>query len=94
MKKIILIAFCSILLFGCANKSNVRYDALSQSLKQGGFTGAIQTIEKEKEDLYGEKSAFLYHFDLGVLFHYNRDFKKSIEHLSKAEQVYDDLYAK
>ncbi len=94
MNKIALLAFISFLLFGCANKSNVRYDTLSQSLERGGFSGTIQTIEKEKEDLYGEKSAFLYHFDLGVLFHYNRDFKKSIDHLTKAEQIYEDLYAK
>lgn len=72
----------------------MRYDALAQSLEKGGFSGAIQTIQKEESDLYGEKSRFLYHFDLGVLFHYNRDFQKSIEHLTKAEQIYDDLYAK
>lgn len=94
MKKIITLVLFSLLFFGCANKSNVRYDELSKSLRNGGFDGAINKIEKDKSSLYGDKSVFLYHFDLGLLHHYNRDWQKSIEHLSKAEKVYEDLYAK
>lgn len=94
MKNIFALALLSLLFMACANKSTLRYEALSQSLRKGGFEGAIKEVEKEHKDLYGEKSVFLYHFDLGTLHHYNRNWDASIEHFAKAEQVYDDLFTK
>lgn len=94
MKKVFALALFSVLLMACANKSTLRHEVLSQSLRKGGFDGAIKEVEKERKDLYGEKSLFLYHFDLGTLHHYNRNWNASIEHFAKAEQVYDDLFTK
>lgn len=71
-----------------------RYETLAPVLKKEGFEGTIQKIEKEKDDLYGEKSAFLYHFDEGMLFHYAGKNKESIKHFEQAEQIYEDLYTK
>ena len=51
-------------------------------------------VEKEKDDIYGSNSTFLYHFDEGALYHYSGKNKESIEQFSKAEQVYEDLYTK
>ena len=79
MKNIFALALLSLLFMACANKSTLRYEALSQSLRKNGFEGAIKEVEKEHKDLYGEKSVFLYHFDLGTLHHYNRNWDASIE---------------
>ncbi len=79
---------------GCANKSVTRYEMLSKPLEEGGFEAAIQkAIEKEK-DIYGSNSEFLFHYDLGVLYHYNGDWKQSAEHFAKAETIYDELFAR
>lgn len=71
-----------------------RYEALAPALKKDGFEGAIQKVKKEEKDLYGSNSQFLYYFDLGTLYHYNRDFKASAQHFDKAEEIYEDLYTR
>ena len=93
MKRYLLI-FATIFLCACANKSMTRYEALAPAYEKHGFSGAIQTIKKEQADLYGENTKFLYHLDLGILHHYNKDFDASIKELTAAAQVYDDLYAR
>lgn len=94
MKRLILLLVSTLLLCSCANKAMTRYEMLSPILKEKGFDATIQKIEKEKDDIYGEKSAFLYHFDQGALYHYAGNNKQSIEHFAKAEQIYEDLYTK
>ncbi|MBO7513658.1 hypothetical protein [Fibrobacter sp. UWB10] len=94
MKRLILLALSALLLCSCANKSLTRYETLAPVLKEEGFEGTIKKIEKEKDDIYGEKSAFLYHFDEGMLYHYAGKNKESIKHFEQAEQIYEDLYTK
>ena len=84
MKRLILFLASALLLCSCANKAMTRYETLAPVLKKEGFEGTIQKIEKEKDDLYGEKSAFLYHFDEGMLFHYAGKNKESIKHFEQA----------
>ena len=94
MKRLLLLAVSALLLCSCANKSMTRYETLAPVLKKEGFEGTIEKIEKKKDDLYGEKSAFLYHFDEGMLYHYAGKNKESIKHFEQAEQIYEDLYTK
>ena len=94
MKRLILLAVSALLLCSCANKSLTRYETLAPVLKEEGFEGTIKKIEEEKDDIYGEKSAFLYHFDEGMLYHYAGKNKESIKHFEQAEQIYEDLYTK
>lgn len=82
------------LLASCANKSLTRYEQLMPTLEQKGFEATIEKVKKKEKDLYGSKSEFLYYFDLGVLNHYNRNFKESAANFAKAEQIYDDLFTK
>lgn len=94
MKRFILLAVSAFLLCSCANKSLTRYETLAPVLEKEGFEATIKKIEEEKEDIYGDNSVFLYHFDQGALHHYNGKNKESIKHFEKAEQVYEDLYTK
>ena len=94
MKRLLLLAVSALLLCSCANKSMTRYETLAPVLKKEGFEGTIEKIEKKKDDLYGEKSAFLYHFDEGMLYHYAGKNQESIKHFEQAEQIYEDLYTK
>jgi len=93
MKRYLLLLI-AILLMSCANKSMTRYETLSPTLEKKGFDATIKEVEKQKDDLYGSNSEFLYYYDLGILHHYNRNFDESIKNLAQAEKVYEDLYTK
>lgn len=88
------ILLCAVFLSACANKSMTRYEELSKPLQKGGFSAAIDAVQKNEEDLYGSNSVFLYHFDLATLYHYDGDYQKSADEFEKAKQVYEDLYTK
>lgn len=94
MKRLILLLSVLFMLCSCANKAMTRYETLAPTYEKKGIEATIKQIDKEKKDLYGEKSAFLYHFDLGTLYHYKGDYQKSIEHFEKAEKVYDELFTR
>ena len=90
MKRLILLLATTLFFMACANKSMTRYEALAPVFEHNGFEAAINEVKKQQEDLYGEKTEFLYYFDLGVLYHYNGNYKESA--FDKAEKIYDDLY--
>jgi hypothetical protein len=60
----------------------------------GNYAAAIETIEKDKKKLYNSEDAFLFEFDLGLLYHYDKDYKTSIKHFAKAEEILDELYTR
>jgi len=94
MKRLLIILSAVLLFTGCANKSITRYEALAPVFEHNGCEAAIAEVQKQQEDLYGEKSEFLYYFDLGVLYHYNGNYKESAANLDKADKIYDDLYTR
>ena len=94
MKRLLLILSVVLLFTGCANKSLTRYEALAPVFEHKGYEAAINEVKKQHEDLYGEKTEFLYYFDLGVLYHYNGNYKESAANFDQAEKIYDDLYTR
>lgn len=94
MKRLLLLLFASILFTACANKSMTRYETLAPTLEKKGFDATIAEVKKQKEDLYGSNTEFLYYYDLGVLHHYNRNFDESIKNFAKAEKINEELYTK
>ena len=92
MKRLLLLLITTLLFSACANKSMTRYEALAPVFEHNGYEAAINEVKKQQEDLYGEKTEFLYYFDLGVLYHYNGNYKESAQNFDKAEKIYDDLY--
>jgi hypothetical protein len=96
LEKIIRLLLASSLFFliSCANKSTTRLEHFSKPLKSGEFDQAIAMIQKDSDDLYGERNNFLYNMDLGVLFHYTYEYDSSLIYLKKAEELLEGLYAK
>ncbi len=94
MKRLFLLFVASILFTACANKSITRYEALAPTFENKGCEETIAQVKKQQKDLYGEKSEFLYYFDLGVLYHYNGDYKESAKNFDKADKIYEDLYTR
>lgn len=94
MKRLLLLLITTLLFSACANKSMTRYEALAPVFEHNGYEAAINEVKKQQEDLYGEKTEFLYYFDLGVLYHYNGNYSESAANFDKAEKIYDDLYTR
>ena len=94
MKRFILLLAATVFFTACANKSITRYEALAPVFEHNGCESAIAELQKQRDDLYGDNTEFLYYFDLGVLQHYNGNYKESSLNFAKAEKVYDDLYTR
>lgn len=94
MKRLLLLLIATILFSACANKSMTRYEALAPVFENKGVEAAIGEIKKHHEDLYGEKTEFLYYFDLGVLYHYSGNYAESAANFDKADKIYDELYTR
>jgi len=77
----------------CTSKAVKRRDAISKSVSDGDFTGAVNDIKKNAK-LYGETNAFLYNMDIGVLYHYAGMYDSSNAYLLRAADIYDELFTK
>lgn len=89
-----LFLLCAILLASCASPAKLRAEKIGKPVETGDYETAIATIEKDKKNLYNSEDTFLLEFDLGVLYHYNRNYKESIKHFAEAEQILEDLYTR
>lgn len=100
MKNLKLFAIIGIvlllLLSGCANmkSSKDQFVGIDEKLQTRDYAGALAQIEAAKGNFYKEKEKALYFLDAGMLLHFNGQFEKSNEELSKAEQAIDELYTK
>lgn len=94
MQFLILILSFAIFLASCASPAKLRAENVSKTASVGNYQAAIDNIEKNKKDLYNSEDSFLLEFDLGVLHHYNQNYRESIKHFSYAEQILEDLYSR
>jgi hypothetical protein len=69
-------------------------ESIAKQSGSGDYQGAIGNIEKNKKKLYNSEDEFLLEFDLGILYHYNREYRESTKHLARAEQILEDLYSR
>jgi len=91
---LILILSFAIFLASCASSARLRAENVSKTASVGNYQAAIDNIEKDKKKFYNSEDSFLLEFDLGVLHHYNQNFKESIKHFANAEQIMEDLYSR
>jgi hypothetical protein len=80
-------------IISCTTRSTLRFEKLADRMNEGDFTAAIESIRKNP-NLYGKTNLFLYHMDLGSLYHYAGMYDSSSVHLLKASDVFDDLFAR
>ncbi|MCD4796077.1 MAG: hypothetical protein K8R49_02765 [Candidatus Cloacimonetes bacterium] len=101
MKKIniylILCIIFSALIMSCGGtmkSSKKQFAGIDEKLVSRNYSGAIAQIESAKGKYYKKKEQALYYLDIGMLYHFNKQYAKSNEMLSKAEQAIDELYTK
>ena len=89
-----LFLLIALFLASCASPAKLRAEKISKPAGSGDYQAAIDNIEKNKKEFYNSEDSFLFEFDLGVLYHYNQNYEKSIKHLANAEQILEDLYSR
>ena len=85
-----------VLLFSCAStvtQQNQYMDA-QEFVENRNFAAAGQIIEESREVYYKQKDRVLYYLDLGMLYHYAKEYEKSNQALSEAERGIEELYTK
>lgn len=70
------------------------FKAIESKIAQNDFASAIRELEASKNRFYQAKDRVLYYLDLGMLYHYNRDYQKSVQYLTEAENAIDDLFTR
>ncbi len=84
------------LLFSCASTvtQQSQYMDAQEFVENRNFAAAGQVIEDSREVYYKQKDRVLYYLDLGMLYHYAREYEKSNQALSEAERGIEELYTK
>jgi len=94
LKLIILLTLLLSLSCASTKSSKNQYIGINKKLISHDYAGALNQIESAKGKYYKEKEKALYYVDAGMLYHYNGNFEKSNNLLSKAESAFDELYTK
>ena len=90
--------YCIVLfLFSCSPTLKTykeQFHVLDEKIALHDYAGAITYLESLKDQFYKKKDRVIFYLDLGMLYHYNKEYEKSNEILTKAEQAIEELYAK
>ena len=90
----ILLPVALLVLFSsCTTRSVLRLEKLANSTMENDFLSAVQTVRKNAK-LYGKNNQFLYHMDIGALFHYAGVYDSSTTHLRQAADIFTDLFTR
>jgi len=86
--------FLCLFLVSCASPAKLREEKIGRPISAGSYETAIEAIKKDKKGFYNSGDAFLFEFDLGLLYHYSQNYEESIKHLAAAEEILDELYTR
>lgn len=85
-----------LLLVGCTGlwTEKSQYSGTERMLERGDYAAAIAKIEAAKEDAYTRKDRVVYYLDIGMLYHWDKDYQKSNEMLERAERAIEENFTK
>ena len=90
---ILLYSVLCLFLISCVTAS-MSHGPASSYAAGSEFAEAVYFIEKNQNELYTKNDLVLKSLDIGLLSHYNRDFKYSSMQLSEAERLMYEYYTK
>ncbi len=96
MKNLRFFSVCILLSFfvGCGPNLKNYYDDINKMSAKKEYEKINTFIEKNKSNVYGEKSKMLYLFDRGYFLHLSGDYENSNKCFTEAKKLYDDYYTK
>ena len=79
---------------GCATISTQKkqFSIIDKKVQEKDFKAANNLLLESKKKYYSKKDAVLFYLDLGLLYHYAKEYEKSNEMLTNAENLIDELY--
>jgi hypothetical protein len=86
----IILFLVGVLLSSCAPTIQ-HYPQINQYLLNQDYDSAYNLVQQNKAT-YAERNAALYYLDEGIISHFAGRYKKSIQSLSRAETIMEDLY--
>ncbi len=87
-------ASLSFFLAGCATLRNERFASVDSHVYNNNYAAAIELIEQENNPYDPILDLVLRHIDLGLLYYYDNQPKKSVQHLDMAENLVEEYYTK
>ena len=91
---LVLLVTCAAFLASCTGGAALRFEKLAGATANDDYLSAISTIQHHGKKLYGKTNAYLYYMDIGVLFHYAGRYDSSNVYLLKANDIFNDLFAR
>jgi hypothetical protein len=84
------------LFVSCSSMTTMKeqYKGIDRLILERRYGEAITRLEKAKDKYYAEKDKVLYYLDVGMLCHYNGDYAKSNDLLTRAEYAIEYLFTK
>jgi hypothetical protein len=89
----LLVLTAILLVSSCTTRSVLRFEKLANCTVENDFLSAVDIVRKSTE-LYGKNALFLYHMDIGALYHYAGVYDSSTVHLQQAADIFNDLFAR
>jgi len=88
--------FFTFLLSACSSMRTQKKQFVEVDKEVGSqnFRGAAFSLDKSKDKYYEKKDRVLFYLDLGMLYHYAKDYTRSNQTLTSAEDGIDELYTK
>ncbi|MCQ2611348.1 MAG: hypothetical protein MJ169_06310 [Treponema sp.] len=97
VKKIPVILFSLLFTWiftSCVSMAFYDTASIDRALRSGEYDAAGKIIDDNLEFMYSEREEVLLYLDRGLLYHYNGEFEKSNEYLSKAEKLIENNFTK
>ena len=92
--RVIALVATVLMLSSCLTTRNQKFLEIDEAAQAGNYETAVQTLENESSDLYGNRDGVLYYLDSGILHFYNRDYQKSIQQFNEAELLIEEYFTK
>ncbi|MBN2703906.1 MAG: hypothetical protein JXR23_06810 [Pontiellaceae bacterium] len=70
------------------------YAGTDEMLAKGNYPAAIARIDAARNEAYKPKDRVLFYLDMGMLLHWNGEYKESNEYLEMAERAIDENFTK
>ncbi|OQA91857.1 MAG: hypothetical protein BWY26_00649 [Elusimicrobia bacterium ADurb.Bin231] len=90
-----ILYFCLFFLVFSSCATHTAFHArINDMTASGRYADAVALTEQNKNSVYGEKNALLYHLEIGFLFHLNGDYVSSNLHFEKAKKLSEQHFTK
>lgn len=94
MSRIVVSAAAVVVLAGCVSTRNSLFVELDEDVRAGNYSTAVNVLEEQRDDLYGQRDQVVYYLDAGMLNYLAGDYRRSIEMFNEAERLIEEYFTR